>query len=128
MKHCVVLILFLAAGSVAMGDEVITLPDSRPLTGQEDIAVKMMDGLHRFIERKIEQSVEKRTRHWKRDCSSAPAYEKSVQANRERFRKIIGVVDGRLPARMERFAVDNDPALVAENERYRVYQVRWPVL
>src|SRR5207245_9702909 len=48
--------------------------------------------------------------------------------NRARFRKIIGVVDTRLPADMERFGDDSNPALVADAEAYRVYQVRWPVL
>ena len=87
-----------------------------------------MDGAHRFVERKIGESIEKRQRHWKRDFSSRQAYEASVEPNRQRFKKIIGVVDPRLPARMERFGDDDNPALVAETAQYRVFQVRWPVL
>ena len=45
-----------------------------------------------------------------------------------RSAKIIGVVDPRLPATMERFGDDDGPALVAEDDAFRVYQVRWPVL
>src|SRR5262249_46379547 len=71
--------------------------------------------------------VEKRAPFWKRDCSSSAAYEKSVEPNRQRFRKTIGVVDSRLPVRMERFG-DDAPALIAEKDNYRIYQVRWPVL
>jgi dienelactone hydrolase len=41
---------------------------------------------------------------------------------------MIGVVDARLPARMERYGDDQAPALVAETSLYRVHQVRWPVL
>ena len=41
---------------------------------------------------------------------------------------IIGAVDPRLPVRMEQFGDDTHPTLVAETSRYRVYQVRWPVL
>jgi dienelactone hydrolase len=88
----------------------------------------MMDGAHRFVERKIGESIEKRQRHWKRDFSSHQAYEASLEPNRQRFRKIIGVVDSRLPARMERFGDDDNPALVAETPQYNVFQVRWPVL
>ncbi len=44
------------------------------------------------------------------------------------FKKIIGVVDSRLPTRMERFGDDENPALVAETTHYRIFQVRWPVL
>ena len=45
-----------------------------------------------------------------------------------RLREIIGVVDARRPPGLERFGDDENPALVAETSRYRVYQVRWPVL
>src|SRR4029434_4568288 len=73
-------------------------------------------------------SVAKRSQFWARDFSSPAAYARSVQPNRARFQTIIGVVDPRLPARMERFGDDAYPALFAETSRYRVYQVRWPVL
>ena len=69
----------------------------------------MLDGLHRFVERKIDESVGARAKLWKRDPSSREAYERSIRANRESFRKIIGVVDPRLPAAMERFGDDDRP-------------------
>src|SRR5262249_28498440 len=67
-------------------------------------------------------------RFWRRDTSSREAYERSIQPNRETFRAILGVVDRRLPAWMERFGDDENPALVAEAPSFRVFQVRWPVL
>ena len=76
----------------------------------------------------IDASVQTRARLWHRDPSSPEAYERSIQANRESFRKIIGVVDPRLPVTMERFGDDDAPALVAEGDTFRAYQVRWPVL
>jgi dienelactone hydrolase len=105
-----------------------TLPGSRPLTVEGDLSAKMLEGLHRFVERKIDKSVQRRTQYWQRDVSSSEAYQKSIRPNRERFRGIIGVVDERLPVKMERFGDDGNPALVAETDKYRVYQVRWPVL
>jgi dienelactone hydrolase len=104
------------------------LPGTEPLVATGDLSAAMMDGLHRCVERKIAESVGKRAALWKRDPSSREAYEKSVAGNRERFLKIIGVVDPRVPARMERFGDDAAPALVAETERVRTWQVRWPVL
>ena len=88
----------------------------------------MMDGAHKYVERIIAESVEARRRYWKRDLSSRAAYEKSVEPNRNRFLKIIGVVDSRVPVDMERFGDDNNPPLVAETDAYAVHQVRWPVL
>lgn len=104
------------------------LPDTRPLTWEEDLSVKMMDGAHRYVERKIRESVRTRQRHWARDLSSRQAYEKSVEPNRRRFMQKIGVVDPRVPAQMERFGRDFAVGLVSETVPYRVYQVRWPVL
>src|SRR5207237_5431411 len=59
---------------------------------------------------------------------SRAAYEKSVEPNRRRFLHMIGAVDPRLPARMERIDEDQNPALAAETDTYRIEQVRWPVL
>lgn len=107
-------------------DPLSSLPQLR--WEETDLSTRLMDGAHRFVERKIAESVTKREAFWNRDFSSPEAYEKSVQANRDRFREIVGVVDARLPVVMERFGDDRWPALVAETSQYRVYQVRWPVL
>jgi dienelactone hydrolase len=122
------LALLLSAPFLSAAEEIPHLPGTAPLDWQGNLADKMMDGLHAYIEGKIAQSIDKRSQSWKRDCSSPAAYEKSIQPNRQRFRKIIGVVDPRLPVRMERFGDDDSPALVAEKDNYRIYKVRWPVL
>lgn len=41
---------------------------------------------------------------------------------------MLGIVDQRVPVTMERYGDDANPALVAETDAYRIYQVRWPVL
>jgi len=105
------------------------LPDTRPLEWQEeDLSTRLMDGAHRFIDKQIRAARVKRARFWKYDTLSKQAYETSVAENRQRLRTIIGAVDKRLPASMERFGDDANPALVAETAKYRVFQVRWPVL
>jgi dienelactone hydrolase len=105
------------------------LAGTKPLEWKEaDLSKRLMDGAHQFIERKIDESISRRSSFWTRDFSSPEAYVKSVQPNRDGFKTIIGAVDARLPVRMERFGDDANPALVAETPTYRVFQVRWPVL
>jgi dienelactone hydrolase len=94
-----------AAATPALGDEF-----------DGDLSVRMMDGAHRFVERKIAESIAGRARFWNRDFSSRAAYEKSVEPNRARFRKITGVVDARVPVVLEH--------VEADGEQF----VRWPVL
>src|SRR5262245_12273342 len=119
--------LFMAL-ALAEAEPPEALPQTRSLDWEEsDLSARLMDGAHRYIERKIQESVAKRNQFWTRDFSSPEAYARSVQPNRARFQTIIGAVDSRLPARLERFGDDSQPALVAETPRYRVYQVRWPV-
>lgn len=95
---------------------------------EEDLSARMMDGAHRFVERQIADTRARSGRFWKYDPSSAAAWTASVKDNRDRLREIIGASDARLPSSIERFGDDENPALVAETSRYRVYQVRWPVL
>ena len=118
------------------------LPGTKLLAQGGDLSAKMLDGAHKFIEEKIDQSVDKRLKLWKRDFSSREAYEVSVEPNRKVFMKYIGVedksdplknyntglLDENPPASMQRFSNNDDPELIAETAKYRVYQVRWPVL
>jgi hypothetical protein len=126
--RCLAIAVLFLSPLVVAAEDAPRLPDTAPLTWQGDLSQRMMDGLHGHIEKKIAQSVEKRDQYWKRDDTSFAAYEKSIQPNRERFRKAIGAVEPCVPMRMERFGDDDNPALVAETSRYRIYQVRWPVL
>jgi dienelactone hydrolase len=89
----------------------------------------MVAGLHRYLDRETASSVGRRQSLWKRDYTSRRAYEDSVAANRQRFRKVIGAVDARVP--FEAPALDatlRQSALVASGAGYKVFAVRWPVL
>ena len=112
------------------------------LTWEGDLSVRMLDKAHQFIEAKIDESLSKRLTLWHRDVSSTAAYEKSVDPNRQRFMKYIGVEDQTQPTPnynvgledtpptifMQKLSVNDDADLVAETSEYTVYQVRWPVL
>ncbi|MFQ5944398.1 MAG: dienelactone hydrolase family protein [Anaerolineales bacterium] len=122
------IIALVTVAATLQAERVETLPNTAPLRWEEDLSVKLMDGAHRFVERKIDESIPARQKYWQRDLSSHKNYLESVEPNRKRFMKYIGVVDPRVPVLMERFGDEANPALVAETDRYRIYQVRWRVL
>ena len=121
-------VLALCLSALAPAQQLHTLPGTAPLTWEGDLSERMMDGAHRFVERKLDESVQNRERFWHRDFTSRQAYERSVEDNRQRFMASIGVVDPRVPVAIERFGDNDDTATVAETSVYRIYQVRWPVL
>src|SRR5271157_5514294 len=65
------------------------LPGTSPLTMQGDLAAQMVDGIHQYLLRRIQDAVQERGRLWQRDYQSAEAYNRSVLPNRARFRQII---------------------------------------
>ena len=118
------------------------LPGTKQLMMEGDLSIKMLEGAHKFIEKKIDESIAKRLKLWNRDLTSKEAYEKSVEPNRRMFMKSIGVEDKTqsmvnynvgIPDKypsvvMEKISTNNDPELVSETDKYKIYQVRWPVL
>jgi len=141
MSSAATLPVLLAAALIssgATGDEPSkgsNAPASEPLRGtkwltlEDDIASQLVAGVDRFLLREIELSVARRGRYWDRDTSSA-AYDKSIEANRERFRRIIGAARDRRVKfdDVELIATTRQPALVAKSAGLEVYAVRWPVL
>jgi len=119
--------VFAADGEKAK--KIETLPGTKPLTMKGDIASKLVDGVDKFLLRKIEESVGQREQYWKRDFSSAEAYNKSIAPNRKRLAHILGVRDERIPfAALELAATTAQSALVGKGDGFEVYAVRWPVL
>ena len=108
------LFALLMSGMCMGADPADPLPGTKPLVDDRDLSKAMLDGVHTFTERQLEASITARVKLWNRDISSRKAYETSIAPNRESFRKIIGVVDPRVPVKMERFGDDDNPALVAE--------------
>lgn len=105
------------------------LPGTELLEGKEDLAAKMVAGIDKYLSRELEKVAGERKKNWKLDFSSPEAYVKSVNPKRERLKKIIGVVDKRLPVRGVEFTgTSAQPTLVAVAAEYKVYTVRWPVL
>lgn len=103
------------------------LDGTKTLTMEGDIASELVAGVDRFLLRKIDESVERRARHWKRDFSSAEAYEKSIEPNRKRLAHILGVRDPRIPFDApELVGTTSHPALVGKGANFEAFAVRWP--
>src|SRR5437762_2230841 len=71
---------------------------TEPLTLDGDLARRMVDGLHAYLDRETAAAPEKRGELWKLDLKGTrEGLEASLQPHRERLRKIIGLVDQQLP-------------------------------
>jgi len=121
---CALTIFFTVAASL----HGQALPGTQPLEIKGDLARVMLDGIDRYLSRELTASVEKRKQYWKPDYSSHDAYEKSVAPNRERLKKILGVIDQRVPPGMEYVSSKEMPSLVADGKYFKVHAVRWSVL
>jgi dienelactone hydrolase len=105
------------------------LPGTKPLTRDGDLAAQMVEGIDKYLMGELAASVEHRKAYWKPDYSSPAAYQKSIQANRDRLKKMLGVVEARVPfTDLDYVSSTNSPALVAQTKDYKVFAVRWPVL
>ena len=65
------------------------LDGTAPLTSNGDLAVQMVEGIRQFLLKETVREAAKRGERWKRVHASVELYEKSVAANRQRFREII---------------------------------------
>ena len=141
--------------SIAVADDkkIETLPGTEPLTMEGDIAAQLVEGVDKFLLRKIDESVAKR------ELAKRGYDDSNIESTRKRLAKILGIRDERvkiedpkdpnkplgldairlketLTARDERVKYDapeftattSQPALLAENQFIKVYAVRWPVV
>ncbi len=103
------------------------LPGTKPLEMSGDLAAQMVEGIDRFLLRQIEAAAKHREKFWKRDLSSAEAYNRSIEPNRKRLAHILGVRDQRVPFKSpELVATVDQPALVGKGPNYNIFAVRWP--
>ena len=82
----------------------------------------MIAGIDRFLERETLRvsAPNEREQFWRGD---------SVEPNRARFARMIGLIDPRVQnVDVEYLATTSTPALVAETERFTAHAVRWPAL
>jgi dienelactone hydrolase len=104
------------------------LPNTKELTIEGNLSEKQVAGMHKYLDRALEAAPKERAKFWKPDGSSPEAYAKSVEPNRERLRKMLGVVDERVKPKLElvkRWEGISDDRIPGEG---RAMLVRWAVL
>jgi len=105
------------------------LPGTSALSAEGDMAAQMVEGIHRFLLHRTEEAARERPSLWNRDYASPAAYERSISPSRERFRRIIGAVDERVPPQApDLIGTLSEPALIAKTSAYNIFTVRWSVL
>jgi cephalosporin-C deacetylase-like acetyl esterase len=104
------------------------LPSTKPLDDKDDLAAKMVAGIDAYLTRELAAAPEKRKQFWKPDYTTPTAYVKSVEPNRQRLKKLLGMVDDRKKFDdIEYVGGPKTPSLVAETEQYKIFAIRWPV-
>lgn len=102
-----------------------TFPGTQPLVAEKPLDVLMVEGIDRFCLKEIDAARDRRESLWKRDYSSAAAYDERMAPYRERLRTIIGSVDQRVaPSHFEYLHSDHP----APPEIATIRAVRWAVL
>lgn len=105
-----------------------SLPETTLWQDRGDAAAAMVAGIHRFADRELAASIQRRQLRWDRDFSSPEAYAKSVAPNRERFLQRIGAVGLRVaPVELSFVSAPDSPAKVAEDANLSIFAVRWTV-
>ena len=117
LRRWLAILLFLSL-AVPITSAQPTLPGTKPFTFDGDPAAAMVDSIHAFLLRETAAVAPRQAYFEKSDVAS----------RRDRFRRIIGAVDARIPVTaIELTATSAVPAEVARGKGYRVFAVRWPV-
>ena len=73
-----------------------SLPGTKPLVWEGDIASRLVDGVDKFLLAETAKSIESRPATSQRDLSSPEKYAASIEPNRQRLAHILGVRDPRV--------------------------------
>jgi putative membrane-bound dehydrogenase-like protein len=103
-----------------------TLPGTAPWSFEGDPAAAMVAGMDRFLLQQIEQAAAGREKYWQRDGASPEAYHASLEPNRQRLRRLIGMVDPRpTQPTLEVISTPGRPTAIAKGEGFDIFAVRW---
>lgn len=127
MRTILRLALVFSAFSAVSAVKSAELPGTKALTEEGNLSAKQVAGMHKYLDRALKDAHKNGAALWKTDKTSPEAFSKSVEPNRERLRKYLGVVDQRVPPRLEYIGEPNRLA-VAQTDLYQVFAVRWAVL
>jgi len=125
------LLLLGSSCSFALGKEIKkeVIPGTKPLTLEGDLAERMLEGAHRFLDRKLTETLVRRSNHWEKGLSSPKNKEAFLDDNRLQLARILGITEKRVPFEAPSLtATTSRTAKVATGSGYEIFAVRWPVL
>ncbi|MBT6850945.1 MAG: hypothetical protein HOA16_07095 [Opitutae bacterium] len=125
------LLLLGSSCSFALGKEIKkeVIPGTKPLTLEGDLAERMLEGAHRFLDRKLTETLVRRSNHWEKGLSSPKNKEAFLDDNRLELARILGITEKRVPFEAPSLtATTSRTAKVATGSGYEIFAVRWPVL
>ena len=93
-----------------------TLPNTKRLTQEGDLASEMVAGINRYLTRKTDVARQNRITNI------------SPDEQRQHLATMLGLIDKREQGDMQIIAPLNGPHEVAIGHNHRIYEVRWPVL
>lgn len=115
-----------------------TLSGTLTLESRPDFASDLVDGVDRFLVKKLKQSIDSRRASWpkpERQGNSVREYLQAVEPLRQQYREAIGLVDPRTQS--PRFSLDREVDLrnpldrnaspIGSFDGGKIYPVRWPV-
>jgi dienelactone hydrolase len=119
--------LFLAAPLFA--EDAQPLPGTQPLTMEGDIAAQLVEGVDKFLLKKIRTSAAARDQSWPTKFTSDQERVDFFTAKRKRLAKLLGAHDEGVKFDAPEFVgTTARPALIHESDSYKVYTVRWPTV
>ena len=125
LPRSALIVLFLSIASFSLGGE--PLPGTQPLMAEGELSVKMVDGIHRWLEREQSRAEDAREALWKRDAVSVEEWPKIAAARRVELARMIGAVDDRRSGALQIFTDAAATPTAPEASGYTIDAVRWPV-
>ncbi len=100
------------------------LPGTSALTETGDLSRLLHEANDRFLDREIERAAKERGKFWQRDLSSPETYAKSVQPNRERLARMLGLDRETRHPRENPGGIFGFPAMPGTAD-YVPYDIKW---
>ncbi len=120
-------IMLIVSGGIVRSDDPPRLLKTEPLVESGDLASKMIDGIDRFLLRKIAEAETRHAAFWKRDLANGiDGHVSAEEPNRKRLLKMLGMRAGRIPAaEMEILSTVTSGTVITEDDTVCVVAVRW---
>lgn len=123
------LLLLLCAAPGLCAEEIVPLPNTKPLEMQGDIAMQLVEGVDKFLLRKIGETPAIRDKAWPKSFASAAEEQAFLAQKRTRLMNILGVREQRVPFDApEHIQPIGKPALAGASENFKIIPVRWPTV